>query len=233
MNQTGRAYPHASLAVEVNGDFACFTRPELKTERLSYEIITPSAACGLLESIFWKPEFRYVITRVELLREIKWISVRRNEVTKMTDLAWIRRAAASHAERFDAEQHRDQRNSVILRDVGYRIFAQIELNPRAGGNIVKYREQFRRRVDRGSCFKQPFLGMREFSAQFGPVTGRSPCRVDKDLGVMLHSIAYDGGQESYRWFHAELDQGVMDIPPAGAELPSARPSSRRAQGPRC
>lgn len=234
MAQRMHAYPQSPLAVEVSGDYACFTRPELKTERMSYEVITPSAACGVLESIFWKPEFRYVITRIELLRKISWTSVRRNEVSEITNLGWVRKAAASHSERFDAEQVRDQRNTVLLRDVGYRIYAQIELKPHADGNVAKYRDQFRRRVQRGSCFQQPFLGMREFAARFGPVTGDPLCRVSKELGVMLHSINYQkGGKESYQWFWAELDQGVMKIPPAGAELPSAGPASRRSQGPRC
>jgi CRISPR-associated protein Cas5d len=219
--------------VEVSGPYACFTRPELKAERLSYEVITPSAARGVLEAIFWKPEFRFVITRIEVLREIQWMSVRRNEVDRVATLAWVRQAAADHSVRFDAVECRDQRSTVCLRDVGYRIYAQMELAPHADANIAKYRDQFRRRVEKGGCHSQPFLGTREFSAAFGPVTSEPPYPETKDLGVMLHSIVYAGGQESYQWFHAVLDHGIMDVPAAGAELPSAHPSPGRWQGSSC
>ncbi|WP_218003528.1 type I-C CRISPR-associated protein Cas5c [Nocardia transvalensis] len=219
--------------VEVRGDYACFTRPELKAERLSYEVMTPSAARGILDAIFWKPGFEYVITKIEVLEPIRWFSIRRNEVKSVTTDDWVRRAQADPGLHLDAEADRDQRNTVALRDVAYRIYAQIKLLPGAHGTEVKYREQFRRRVDRGACFSQPFLGCREFSATFGKPTSRKPIRgrdANKDLGVMLHRIRYHpDGSETYDWFHAALEGGTLHVPPQGIELPSARPPAGRTQ----
>lgn len=219
---TRRAHhPPPPLVVEVEAPYACFTRPEFKTERLSYPMMTPSAAKGVLEAIFWKPEFSYVIQRIEMLNQIKWASFRRNEVSSMLTMAWVREAMTDPSVRFDAEADRDQRNMVCLRDVAYRIYAQVRLRPHATGPEAKYRDQFRRRVERGACFSQPFLGVREFSASFHPKTGRDPFPHDEVLGVMLHSIDYRPEGETYRWFHAVLDKGVMEVPRQGVELPGA------------
>ncbi|MBF6062051.1 type I-C CRISPR-associated protein Cas5 [Nocardia terpenica] len=221
--------------MEVSGEFACFTRPELKSERFSYEVMTPSAARGVLESIFWKPEFDYVIVKIDVLKPIRWFSIRRNEVKSMVSEDWVRRAMADPRVRYDVESDRDQRNTVGLRDVAYRIYAQIRLRAHATESEVKYREQFRRRVDKSACYSQPFLGTREFSARFGKNTGAKPISdlrdKDKDLGVMLHSIGYgsDGG-ETYRWFLARLDNGVLHVPPQGMVLPSAGPVKRGRRG---
>lgn len=214
-------YPHPPLAVEVEGPLACFTRPELKTERVSYPVMTPSAAKGVLEAIYWKPEFDYVITMIDVLLPICWASVRRNEVTSMVTLDWVRRAMADPAQRFDAEADRDQRNTVFLRDVAYRIHAQVRPRPQAGFPEAAYRDQFRRRVERGACFSQPFLGTRECSAAFGKPTGRAPFPHTEDLGVMLHSIGYGLGGETYNWFHARLESGVLTVPEHGIELTAA------------
>jgi CRISPR-associated protein Cas5d len=207
--------------VEVSGPYACFTRPEFKTERFSYPVMTPSAARGLLEAIFWKPEFQYRIDRIEVLNPVSWFTVRRNEVEEITSADWVRRAMADPEVRFDAEAKRDQRNMVGLRDVAYRVFTHIDVHSHAGAPAAKYRDQFRRRVERGACFSQPFLGTREFSASFTPPTQRSPVDTTEDLGVMLHGIDYDGPRETYRWFRARLDAGVMHVPERGAELPGA------------
>lgn len=210
-------FPHPPLTVEVEGSFACFTRPELKTERVSYPMMTPSAARGVLEAIFWRPEFDYRILAIEVLAPIRWFSIRRNETTKMASTDWVRKARQGQAERFDvaAPKHRDQRNTVCLRDVAYRIHAQVRLRPHADAPEAKYREQFRRRVERGACFSQPFLGTREFSADFGPASQREAIPHSEYLGVMLHSIDYSGQQESYRWFQAQLDNGVLPVPEHG------------------
>src|SRR5260370_15167568 len=144
-----KRYPHPPVTVEVSGPYACFTRPELKTERVSYPVMTPSAARGVLEAIYWKPEFDYVITAIEVLSPIRWASVRRNEVTSVVTLDWVRGAMADPAQRFDVATDRDQRNTVFLRDVAYRIRAQVRPRPHAGFPEAAYREQFRRRVDRG------------------------------------------------------------------------------------
>jgi CRISPR-associated protein Cas5d len=209
------------LVVEVAGPFACFTRPEFKTERLSYPVMTPSAARGILEAIFWKPQMTYAVTRIEVLNPIQWFSIRRNELQSMLTLDWVRKAMAGGKVRFDAEADRDQRNMVCLRDVAYRIHAQVKVLDPGAGPDAKFRDQFRRRVERGACFSQPFLGTREFSATFGKVSGRRPVPHSEDVGVMLHSIDYGPGKETYRWFHAQLDHGVMAVPRDGIELPTA------------
>lgn len=225
-------HPPPPLVVEVEAPYACFTRPEFKTERLSYPVMTPSAAKGVLEAIFWKPEFSYRIDRIEMLKPIRWASFRRNEVSSMLTMDWVRKAMTDASVRFDAEADRDQRNMVCLRDVAYRIHAQVRLRDHATDPEAKYRDQFRRRVERGSCYSQPFLGVREFSASFHPGTDRQPYPHDEQLGVMLHSIVYTPRGETYRWFQAQLCGGVMEIPRQGAELPGA--SSRvGGRGDRC
>lgn len=232
----GRRYPHPDLAVEVSGPFACFTRPELKVERFSYPVMTPSAARGLLESIFWKPEVSWIVRRIDVLKEIRWFTVRRNEVTEMLTTDWVRRAAQDPAVRFDVEEDRDQRNTVGLRDVAYRIHAQVVLREHADAPIAKYRDQFRRRVERGACFSQPFLGTREFSATFGPATDTTPIPHTMDLGLMLHSITYQPTGEGYFWFNAQLDNGVVWVPEQGDEVVGAPGGGWRASavgGPRC
>jgi CRISPR-associated protein Cas5d len=215
------AYPHPPLVVEARGPYACFTRPELKSERVSYQVMTPSAAAGFLQAIYWKPEFDYIVTRIEVLEPIRWASVRRNEVTSMITLDWVRKAMADATVRFDVEGDRDQRNTVFLRDVAYRIRAHVRPRPHAGQPEAAYREQFRRRVDRGACYSQPFLGTRECSAEFGKDTGRAPQPVTEDLGVMLHSIRYGPAGETYTWFDARLENGVLQVPEHGLELAAA------------
>ncbi|WP_370084278.1 type I-C CRISPR-associated protein Cas5c [Streptacidiphilus sp. MAP12-16] len=229
-------WPFPALVVEVAGPMACFTRPELKVERVSYPVITPSAAVGVLEAIFWKPEFRYVVTRIEVLRRIEWMSVRRNEVKSVisaTEVAALRR---DPRRRYDVEGDRDQRNTMALKDVAYRIHAQVLLAPHATTTEEKYREQLRRRVERGACFSEPFLGCREFSAAFRPASpDLAPIERTEELGVMLHSIAHTAdGAEQYRWFRARLVDGVMEVPlnPLGQDevaMPAA-PWRADAQG---
>ncbi len=226
----GFAYP--PLTVEVDGVYACFTRPELNTERVSYPVMTPPAARGVLAAIYWKPEFDYVITAIEVLAEIRWASVPRNEVTLMVTLEWVRRAMADPAQPFDIEAGRDQRNTLFLRDVAYRIRAQVRLRPHATNPEAAYREQFRRRVDKRACLSEPFLGTRECPASFTRRTDRTPVSHTEDLGVMLHSST-DGG-ETCRWFDARLESGVMRVPEYGIELATSgtpMTSSMAAGGP--
>ncbi|MFE2498828.1 type I-C CRISPR-associated protein Cas5c [Streptomyces scopuliridis] len=220
------------LVVEVAGPLACFTRPELKVERVSYPVMTPSAAVGVLESIFWKPEFRYVITAIEVLRPVEWSSVRRNEVKSVVSAGEVAALRKDPRRRYDVERDRDQRNAMLLRDVAYRIRAQIVLASHASGVAQeKYREQLRRRVDKGACFSQPFLGCREFSCDFRPATGLRPIDRDEELGVMLHSIVRPkSGGEEYRWFRAQLHGGVMEVPlqPLGPQQVAMPASGWRA-----
>ncbi|MER5915342.1 type I-C CRISPR-associated protein Cas5c [Streptomyces sp. NPDC001982] len=216
-------WPFPDLVVETWGDLACFTRPELKAERVSYQVMTPSAATGLLEAIFWKPEFQYVIRRIEVLSPIRWTRLRRNEISSVITGAEVDKLRTGQGRRYDAAEDRDQRSTMALRDVRYRIHAQIVVAAHARKGSAqhapaseeKYREQLRRRVERGACFSQPFFGCREFTAFFGPADpahDRLRLQHTEELGVMLHSIAYTPQGERYRWFRASLIDGVMDVP---------------------
>lgn len=203
------------LVVEVWGDAALFTRPEAKVERLTYPVMTPSAAVGVLEAIFWKPEFSWQIVAIEVLNPIKEGRVRRNETTQVATME-----GALRGERIDTAANRTQRAATILVDVRYRIHAHVVLRPHATDPVAKYRDQFRRRVERGACFSQPYLGTREFVAAFGPPTDAQPIPLDADLGVMLHSISFGPGGSIPRsaWFLAALKQGVMAVPEVGQTL---------------
>jgi CRISPR-associated protein Cas5d len=224
----GWAFP--DLVVETWGELACFTRPELKSERVSYQVMTPSAANGLLQAIFWKPEFQYVIRRIEVLAPIRWTRLRRNEVGSVITAQDYRNLRQGKGHRYDVEEDRDQRSTMCLRDVRYRIHAQIVVSARARegspghppASEEKYREQLRRRVQRGASFSQPFFGCREFTAFFGPADpAHDHLLIDhtEELGVMLHSIAYTAEGERYRWFRASLVGGVLEVPsqPLGDE----------------
>ncbi|MFJ8856095.1 type I-C CRISPR-associated protein Cas5c [Streptomyces sp. NPDC102437] len=207
--------------VEVWGDVACFTRPELKAERVSYQVMTPSAARGVLEAIFWKPQFRYMVRKIEVLRPVRWLRVRRNEVKSVISAQEVRKLQSDRRHRYDVETDRDQRSTLALRDVRYRIHAQIVVAPEALAGSAKYppaseekyREQLRRRVERGACFSEPFLGCREFGASFGkPDPRQRVVEFSEELGVMLHSIVYGPRGERYRWFRASVVDGVLEVP---------------------
>lgn len=172
-----------------------------------------------------------VIRRIEVLSPVRWVRITRNEVTSIVTDEWLTRARSNPGHRFDAAEDRDQRSTLLLRDVRYRIRFQYVMRPHADGPVAKYADQFRRRVERGACYSQPFLGTREFSAGFGPATGDDPERFDLEPFVMLHSIGYsDRGQESYSWFVAEVRSGVLNVPPQGIELsaPARRQSLSQA-----
>jgi len=209
---TGNSPPHnrSPVVVQVRGDGALFTRPELRVERVSYPVMTPSAATGVLEAIFWKPEFRWVPVKIEVLRPIQQFSLRRNETHDLPSLS----DAVKEGRRIDTVANRDQRSALCLRDVEYRIHAQVELAPHATKNDAAYREQFRRRVNRGACFQQPFLGAREFPAAFFPPDDRPPIAETMDLGIMLHRIHY-GPPARFDWFTARLEAGIVHIPAQG------------------
>ncbi|WP_107074092.1 type I-C CRISPR-associated protein Cas5c [Micromonospora sp. MH33] len=204
------------IAVQVSGEAALFSRPELKVERVSYPVMTPSAAVGVLESIFWKPEMRYQIVAIEVLKPVKQFTVRRNETSDVAPLA----EAIKGSRRVDAAAHRDQRNAVCLRDVAYRIHAHIELAPHADKPVAAYRDQLRRRVRKGACFQQPYLGTREFSADFGWPDDTARADVNEEIGIMLLSVHRDGttGQPRMEWFAARVVAGVLSVPERGIEL---------------
>lgn len=211
LDLSGSAGGHPPVIVQVWGDGALFTRPEFRVERLTYPVMTPSAAIGVLESIFWKPEFAWVPVAIEVLRPIRQFTLRRNETHDLPSLS----DAVRNGRRVDTVASRDQRNAVCLRDVAYRIHAHVDLKETATKAEAAYREQFRRRVSRGSCFQQPYLGTREFPAYFGMSDG-APAEEDltEDLGIMLHRI-HHARPVRFDWFEARLERGVMRIPRLG------------------
>lgn len=201
------------VVVQVSGDGALFSRPELKVERVTYPVMTPTAARGVLEAIFWKPQMSYRVVAVEVLRPIRQFTVRRNETHQVVSLS-----GALRGERVDTASARDQRNAVCLRDVAYRIHAHVQVAAGSEKNAAAYRAQFRRRVTRGACFQQPYLGTKEFSADFGDPDDTPAVARSEDLGVMLHSI-HHGPPVRMEWFTARLDAGVLHVPERGIQVP--------------
>jgi CRISPR-associated protein Cas5d len=210
---------YGPLQLKVWGDRACFTRPEMKVERVSYPVMTPSAARGVLEAILWKPEFAWQVEEIWVLREIRYTSFVRNEVnsraSERSASAWQRNGGG-----YDAAADRAQRHTLALRDVAYLIKAMQEIRPGVDEHPAKYRDQFRRRIANGRCFSMPYLGCREFTASFSPVDGTErPIERTEDLGPMLLDLEYadDGsGRGMPRFFQARLERGVLRVPPRNA-----------------
>ncbi len=202
------------VQVKVWGDFACFTRPEMKVERVSYPLPTPSAARGILEAIFWKPEFRWRVREIRVLRPVRWLSILRNEVKDKASVRAARGWAKDGVGGFVASERRTQRHTLALRDVAYVITADVELRSHADAEPAKYRDQFRRRVRQGRCFNQPYLGCREFSASFAePDESDRPVPWTEDLGLMLYDLVYDDdGRGQPRFFGASVVDGVLAVP---------------------
>jgi CRISPR-associated protein Cas5d len=204
-----------SFEIDVTGELAVFTRPELKVERMSYEVMTPSAARGVLEAVLWKPAIAWHIEQIGVLEEIRWISFRRNEVTRIL--------SAGSSDPMYADENRAQRNTVALKNVGYRVKAFFEMTPKAGDadNVAKFEEMFQRRIEKGQCFHQPYLGCREFAANVVAVDGaRRPIGLTKPLGLIFYDFQFRGSTVSPRplFFHARLEQGVMRVPPLALVL---------------
>lgn len=203
------------LRAKVWGPMACFTRPEAKVERVSYEVMTPTAARGVLEAIFWKPEFQWHVREIHVLRPIRHISLLRNEV-KSVAVVGTARQWAQHGGGYFADEDRTQRHTLALRDVAYIIVTDILVKPGVQEDAAKYRDQFRRRLVRGQCYTMPYLGCREFTASFAPVQEEdSPIDITADLGMMLGDIDYladETGRGNPRFFRAHLQSGVLHIP---------------------
>ena len=225
-------YFDKEFCLEVWGPIACFTRPELKVERVSYDVITPSAARAIFEAIFWKPAIRWQVTKIEVLNPIKWTSIRRNEVGAV--------ASVTSMTPIFIEEKRQQKNTLMLQDVRYRIWAKLEFIPkwkraesknpsidkeekdllRKDENPGKYNAMFERRASKGQCFNQPYLGTRECSASFRLVNPEqeelsAPINENRDLGLMLYDMDFEGHLEKpdAMFYHAIMENGVIAVPP--------------------
>lgn len=208
------------VSVRVWGDYACFSRPEFKVERVSYPVITPSAARGVLEAIFWRPEIRYEIRRIGVLRSGSQTVILRNELSDRQGRAPI-----------VVEEKRQQRSSLVLKDVAYLIEAAVVLRPHVRDPLPKYLDQIERRIARGQYHHAPYLGTREFAADFAPTNGEQPPKLDLRLGTMLLDLAFVesraraeltfrrpereqpvGGYAEALFFDAEVKNGWLEIP---------------------
>ena len=219
------------FCLEVRGDFACFTRPEMKVERVSYDVITPSAARGIFEAILWKPAIRWQVEKIEVLKPIRWINVRRNEVSAV---------ARQRKAQILIEEERQQRAGLFLRDVAYRLYARFQLQDDSAhqhrfphlhcddapceNSYPKFAEIFKRRARKGQCFNQPYLGTREFSASFryiepDKLANETPAiKENRDLGWMLYDMDFSSTDNpAPMFFHANLEQGRITIPPPESE----------------
>lgn len=225
-----------TFCLDVKGDFACFTRPEMKVERVSYDVITPSAVRAIFSAIFWKPAIKWNVKKIEVLSPIKWISVRRNEV-----------GAVAVKNPIMIEDSRQQRAGLFLRDVHYRIYAEMEfisinkrpkvLNEipeslvsdeerqeiRKDENPGKYHAMFERRAKKGQCFNQPYLGCREFSCEFKFVDNPEKAAEEfpaipesRDLGFMLYDMDFEhpnpDGSINPAFFRATIENGIVNVP---------------------
>jgi CRISPR-associated protein Cas5d len=209
-----------SFCLEVSGPFACFTRPEMKVERVSYDVMTPSAARAVFEAILWKPQMRWQIFRIEVLKPIRWVNLRRNEVSAVVSTRNVQQAmnAGSGMLALYIEDERQQRAGYFLRDVAYRIHAELSLTGKGNDPLIKYIEMFTRRANKGQCVNQPYLGCREFSADFRLVTidtlPAQPIADTRDLGWMLHDMDYTHASDPQpRFFRAQMKMGVIAVPP--------------------
>ncbi|MHB1896164.1 MAG: type I-C CRISPR-associated protein Cas5c [Metallibacterium sp.] len=210
-----------TYCLELSGPWACFTRPEMKVERVSYDVITPSAARACFEAILWKPAIRWHVRRIEVLKAIRWINLRRNEVASVVSTRNVETAMKNgHGDlALYVEDDRQQRAGLFLRDVAYRVHADLEFlrerDPDASS--AKYQEMFERRARKGQCVNQPYLGTREFAAQFRLIddaaTEPQPIDESRDLGFMLHDLDFSNPSDPQpRFFRARMEHGVVQVP---------------------
>lgn len=229
-----KIYTDKEYCLHVWGPFACFTRPEMKVERVSYDVITPSAARAIFQAIFWKPAIRWEVTKIEVLAPIKRFAIKRNEVASIM---------SKGSKGIDITADRRQRASYILRDVDYRIYAKMIYIPlknrsleckkhykdvytddeRAAENPVKYQEIFERRANKGQCFTMPYLGCREFACSFEYVDWDNPkvplepkpIQESRDLSIMLYDMDFEEDEKCppAMFYHPEMVNGVIIVPP--------------------
>ena len=230
-------YTDKEFCLEVWGPIACFTRPELKVERVSYDVITPSAARAIFEAIFWKPAIHWQVTKIEVINPIKWTSVRRNEVGAVASRNPI---FIDEVDNNGKLKNRQQRNTLMLRDVKYRLYAKLEFIPKRNRkgeqpslfdenahpdeNPAKYNAMFERRASKGQCFTQPYLGTRECSASFklvNPETDKldAPISDSRDLGIMLYDMDFATNLKNppAMFYRAKMKNGVIIVPPKDSE----------------
>lgn len=205
--------------LKVSGENACFTRPEMKVERVSYEVMTPSAARGILEAILWKPAIKWNILQIDVLNPIRWESVRRNEVGAVISARNAQSAMNSGSGDLGlyVEDQRQQRAGLFLRDVAYVIHAEFEMTEQAGAedSITKFEQMFIRRASQGQCFHRPYLGCREFPVDFEFIPKEAETLptigTTKDLGWMLYDLNYSGEEPMPQFFHAQMTDGKIDL----------------------
>jgi CRISPR-associated protein Cas5d len=206
--------------VRIRGEWACFTRPELKTERVTYHVMTPSAARGVVEAVLWKPAIRWHVHRIAVLKPIRFATIKRNEVKSVIPVDNARKLMrGGEVKDYCADDDRAQRNSVILHDVDYAVDVSFSPTERAGpeDNALKFDEMFRRRLARGQRHMAPYLGCREFPATvtFYEPGDPEPITEDIDLGLMLLDIHY-GRPNLPVFFPATMHRGVIEVPPMPA-----------------
>ncbi|MDF7800466.1 type I-C CRISPR-associated protein Cas5c [Pontiellaceae bacterium B1224] len=200
------------IKLRVWGDYALFTRPEMKVERVSYDVMTPSAARGILEAIYWKPAIRWVVDSIHVLKPIRFDNIRRNEVAKRVSLNKKDMEGNKPVCIFaDDSKTRQQRASMVLRDVEYVIEAHFEFTSERDRNEGKHLDMFRRRAEKGQCFHRPYFGCREFPVAFEwcEEVPESSLKDERDLGFMLHDIDF-ANDMTPRFFRAVMKEGVID-----------------------
>ncbi len=232
------------IILEVSGDYALFSRPEMKVERVSYDVITPSAARGILEAIYWKPQIRWIIDRITVINPIRFTNIRRNEISKKAPnpRAILVSGGGSDSLGIYVDQERQQRASLLLRDVRYLIHASVHIldtRLERGGEKVpaneaagKHLEMFKRRARKGQAFHQPYFGCREFPVSFqfhddpnDIPTPHESLDGEKDLGFMLHDIEFDQNPKTKavksttpHFFRAHMSDGVIQVPTLPFEI---------------
>jgi CRISPR-associated protein Cas5d len=238
------------ITIRVWGDFACFTRPEMKVERVSYPVMTPSAARGILEAIFWEPQMFYLVDAIRVVKKGRWFSFRRNEVIKVISLdsakTWMQ--SPEKVVPIQAGGGADdgtQRNMLALQDVEYLITAEVRTTPLANrleDTLAKYLAEIERRARQGKCFHRPALGMREFAADFDWVEGdpdealarraaalgRSPEHYNEDIGLMLYDVFdYRERASGFRWLRPD-EIAASESSNSESSAPRRRRGSPRA-----
>ncbi|KZC23106.1 type I-C CRISPR-associated protein Cas5 [Rhodanobacter thiooxydans] len=210
-----------AYCLELSGPYACFTRPEMKVERVSYDVMTPSAARACYEAVLWKPAIRWHVRKIEVLRPIRWINLRRNEVASVVSTRNVEAAMRAGKGELGIyiEDDRQQRAGLFLRDVAYRVHADLEFLPARDpqANPAKYQQMFERRAGKGQCVNQPYLGCREFAAAFRmiehPEAEPAAIAETRELGFMLHDLDFANAADPQpRFFRAQMDRGVVNVP---------------------